>query len=113
MQISGIDRVLTAKLQKKFIRASQDKKTGLNISENQDTCDTEQQHLVSSSSGSKGNISSPDRLNLPFTLQTNKKITKSVKSLDMLAKTCDRYGIFDRAAAAIVSSVLYDMSSDN
>ncbi|KAF2889237.1 hypothetical protein ILUMI_16936 [Ignelater luminosus] len=49
MQIGGIDRVLTAKLQKKFIRASKVKKTGLNISENQDKCDTEQQ-VVSSSS---------------------------------------------------------------
>lgn len=29
----------------------------------------------------------------------------------MLAKTYDRYGISDRAAAAIVSSVLHDISS--
>lgn len=31
----------------------------------------------------------------------------------MLAKTCDRYGISDKAAAAIVCSVLHGISSDN
>ena len=30
----------------------------------------------------------------------------------MLSKTCNRYGISDRAAAAILSSVLHDVSSD-
>ena len=67
---------------------------------------------MSSSSESESNISSPDKLNLPSTSQI-KKITKNtVKSLPMLSKTCDRYGISDRAAAAIVSSVLHDISSD-
>ncbi|KAF2889984.1 hypothetical protein ILUMI_16189, partial [Ignelater luminosus] len=84
MQIGGIDRVLTVKLQNKFIRASKD--------------------LVSSSSDSKSNISSPDKLNSPSTSQINKKLTKSVKSLPMLTRTYERYGISDRAAAATVSS---------
>lgn len=112
MRIGGIDRILTNKLQKKVTRASKTKKSSLNINKNQEKCNTEQQELVSSSSESEGSISSPDRLNLPSTSQTKKKTTKSVKSLPMLSKTCDRYGISDRAAAAIVSSVLHDVSSD-
>ena len=87
-------------------------KSSLHIHKIQEKCNIEQQELVPSSSEPEGNISLPDRLNLPSPSQI-KKITKNtVKSLPMLSKTCDRYSISNRAVVAIVSSVLHDISLD-
>lgn len=76
-----------------------------------------EQLMLSTSSGSDISVSFPEKLHknieepLPSTsgIMENKK---SVKSLPVLSQICDRYGVFDRAGAAIASAVLHELSSD-
>ena len=73
MRIGGIDRILSTKLQKKVTRASKTNKSSLHIHKIQEKCNIEQQELVSSSSESEGNISSPDKLYFHITNKENHK----------------------------------------
>lgn len=107
MRIGGIDRVLTNKLQKRAARAPNTEK---NVNKIHDKINSKQQDLELSVSNSSS--SCDDSFNLPSTSKAEgkKDITKKNFSLPMLSKTCDRYGVSDRAAAAIASSVLQDIS---
>lgn len=113
MMIGGIDRVTTIKLKKKRSRKIQSE-IFLSSEISKKNVVTASQNLMSNSSDSDDCADNP---NIPSTSQANenksrKKRKKSMKKFPALAKTCDRYGVSDRAAAAIASAVLHDVRSD-
>lgn len=71
-------------------------------------CDIKLQDLVSFSSDSEGNSTSPCK---PTTSQ-RKYLKKSVKSCVSVVSIGDPYAISDRTAVAILSAMLDDISSD-
>ncbi|CAG9791202.1 unnamed protein product [Diatraea saccharalis] len=116
MRIGGIDRNRTKSLQKKFVRKQASTKIYLKSDNNQSIM-PEKELMLSTSSDSDTNVSYPEKLHkyieepLPSTSGTmENKIC--VKSLPVLSQICDRYGVSDRAGAAIASAVLHELSSD-
>lgn len=106
MMITGIDRNRTIVLQKKL---SRNLKSCSSSKLKQNENDHEDHTLSSSTSDSEESIPSPPPVR-PSTSQHVAK--KTIRSFPTVAKTSDRYGVSDRAAAAIASAVLHDISSD-
>lgn len=113
MLIGGVDLNRTLKLQKKLERKHKSLKSSRKLVS---ICDQPQEELSSSGlTDSDEHYSSPTKPNvedLPSTSQTIKKGSVKRRRFPTLSKTADRYGVSDRAAAAIASAVLHDMSSD-
>lgn len=104
--ITGIDRNRTIVLQKKLsrnLKSCSSSKLKQNENYHEDLT------LSSSTSDSEESIPSPPPVR-PSTSQHVAK--KTIRSFPTVAKTSDRYGVSDRAAAAIASAVLHDISSD-
>ncbi|CAH1968197.1 unnamed protein product [Acanthoscelides obtectus] len=106
MIIGGIDPIITKKLQS-TLKRKHERENRQNVSSNTSTSSLAVLNVSTSSETS----SMSDRSE--FEEVTQKKRKKSSRiDFPTLSKTCDRYGVSDRAAAAIASSVLFDIDSD-
>ncbi|XP_050308327.1 uncharacterized protein LOC126744782 [Anthonomus grandis grandis] len=113
MLIGGVDLVRTLELKKKLDRKRKSLKPFNKLIP---SCDQPQKEVSSSAfTDFEERYVSPVKHNvedLPSTSQTSKKESVKRKRFPTLSKTADRYGVSDRAAAAIASAVLHDISSD-
>lgn len=110
MIISGIDVTATKKLQKTLKRKYQrENRPSTSTSLNTTLADLD----ISTSSAASSSSDSENPECIMIKSVPEKKTKKSVcVDFPTLSKTCDRYGVSDRAAAAIASSVLFDIGSD-
>lgn len=110
MMIGGIDQVTTARLKRKRARKIKSEIYLCSSSKSNKVAVGTSQDFTSTSSDSDD---CAEVFNVPPTSQKKeKKISRSTESFPILAKTCDRYGVSDRAAAAIASAVLHDIRSN-
>lgn len=120
MVIGGIDKTITEHIHKRMIRQSTEAakraKEATRIAESdnaeigQDRQNTNSSFDEQSSAESSGEEVVPVPTT-PSTSTVNSKVTPNRKryELSALARTCDRYAVSDRAAAAIASAVLEDV----
>lgn len=106
MVICGIDVTATKKLQK-TLKRNHERENRRNTSLSTSTL-ADLNVSVSSATSSESEKSECSMLKGVI----EKKIKKKTLNFPTLSKTCDRYGVSDRAAAAIASSVLFDIGSD-
>ncbi|ESO06068.1 hypothetical protein HELRODRAFT_160198 [Helobdella robusta] len=111
MRIGGIDRNRTKNLQKKLARKS----ASTNKCQRSDTNNTQykmpEKILISSiNSDSDTNILFAEKKSLSTSETMENK--KYIKGLPLLSQVCDRYGVSERAGAAIASAVLHELLSD-
>lgn len=107
MIISGIDVTATKKLQKTLKRKHQRENrpsTSVNTSTLADLD-------ISTSSAASTDSEKPECTMIASVPENQRKKSVCV-DFPTLSKTCDRYVVSDRAAAAIASSVLFDIGSD-
>ncbi|CAG9791464.1 unnamed protein product [Diatraea saccharalis] len=106
MVISGIDVTATKNLQK-TLKGKHERENRQNTSFSTSTLADLNVSTSSATSSESEKQESSMILNI-----IEKKIKKSTLNFPTLSKICDRYGVSDRAAAAIASSVLFDIGSD-
>lgn len=111
MIIGGIDVITTKKLQKTLKRKQERRNrpfTALHAPSSVLQENTSPESLASERRSSSNNSNGPV-LTQKASLRKKKH---SCNDFPTLSKTCDRYGVSDRAAAAMSSSVLYDIKSN-
>lgn len=106
MIIGGIDAIVTKKLQN-TLKRKHERENRQNVSSNTSTSSLAVLNVSTSSATS----STSDKTELEEVSQKTRKKSSHI-DFPTLSKTCDRYGVSDRAAAAIASSVLFDIGSD-
>lgn len=115
MIIGGIDRNRTKNLKKKLARKHSSTKMSQKIDDSSSKI-PDQVLFSPTSTDSDTNNLSPDRLhkNIEKPLHSTSGTMENIKNIrfPVLSQICDRYGVSDRAGAAIASAVLYELSSD-
>lgn len=108
MIIGGVDTIATAKMNKGLQRKA------CQSSLLSEPCDGPQNRLLFSPSGSESTTSSEhnDNFDSPTKKVKTEPLKKKKVNYDLLAKTCDRFGVSDRVAAAIVSAVLQPTTAE-
>jgi hypothetical protein len=120
MVIGGIDKTITEHIHKKMIRQSKEAarraKEATRTADSYSTEKSEDRQNINSSfdEQSSAESSGEEVVPVPTTPSTStveSKVTpnRNRYELSVLARTCDRYAVSDRAAAAIASAVLEDV----
>lgn len=120
MAIAGVDKVTTSKLQKRIerkeTRESSCQNLQINLSAIEETSHSDDDsHTANDGDGSPVKSDDSDMEECPQERkaeQEDKEKTHTVK-LESFARTCDRFGISDRSAAALASSLIHDIKHDS
>ncbi|CAH0562965.1 unnamed protein product [Brassicogethes aeneus] len=107
MVLSGIDAKTTSQIKKKVIRK-------IKVEESMQKRARIEKTVVNVSSSSQSNLYSnkdpePEPLDLPGPSSKSNSQGQTRVNINTFARTCDRYGIPDRSAAALASALLHDV----